>query len=501
MMGYRRFSWGIHLLLCVPRPPAARRPLPPPPARRPPAAAAAHRARPDPPRRRVYGSALAKTAAFGTTALLQTLLMYKVLPEAWKEEINATSSSLVFSAFASIIAFLVVFRQNFSITRYSDGRRTLAAMTASFYTATASAFNCDNGTDQQNWGPRGARERQAAAAAAGELDPAAVAFRRDYAHLVSLLHAACLAWLRCDPSLDNFCAHDRAAPPAWDSSFLPGYSPPWYSYISPFRKVPRRRRHNAASPLHVIGGVSAAEKWELANTAMRQPTLFSKSRARRFLWTSEYMADPAMQRTERRIYALHGALLELLRQRMLGGGLQMVGPIIARIWAYLATAVENFEQCRSLNEAPLPLPWDQVIVVALVVWQFTVPAVSAAASSNKFLACVLSTTVVWILWAVNEVARDVEDPFYNEPNDMPLARLAWNFNERVLESLAASRAVGVAPVFRCPPCDAAVWGGGLSFDALAAAAPHKGGVDAELSAELDAALAAAEGGGERKRAA
>jgi hypothetical protein len=427
--------------------------------------------------------------------------MYEYMPQAWKAPVNASGSSLVFSAFASIIAFMVVFRQNFSITRYSDGRRSLAAMTASFYTATALALSYDNGTDQQNWGPRGARERQAAAVAAGELDPAAAAFRRDFVHVVSLLHAACLAWLRCDPSLDNFCAHDRAAPPAWDSSYLPGYAPPLYSYVTPFRKVPRRRRHNAASPLHVIGGVSAAEKRELANTTVRPPTLSSKRYARRFLWTSEYLADPAMPGTERRVYALHGALLELVRRRMLGGGLQMAGPIIGRVWTYLATAIDAFEQCRSLNEAPLPLSWDQVIVVTLIVWQLIVPAVSVAASPNKLLGVVLPTTVVWMLWAVNEVARDVEDPFYNEPNDMPLARLAWNFNERVLESLAASRAVGAAPVFRCPPCDAAVWGGGLSFDALAAAAPRKGGVDTELSAELDAALAAAEGGGERKGAA
>jgi predicted membrane chloride channel (bestrophin family) len=79
---------------------------------------------------------------------------------------------------------------------------------------------------------------------------------------------------------------------------------------------------------------------------------------------------------------------------------------------------DNFEQCRYLNETPLPLPWDQLITVVLIVWQVTVPVVTVASTINEPLGCVLSVTIVWMLWALNEVARDVEDPFYNEPNDM-----------------------------------------------------------------------------------
>jgi hypothetical protein len=153
-----------------------------------------------------------------------------------------------------------------------------------------------------------------------------------------------------------------------------------------------------------------------------------------------------MQGTERRIYQLHGAMLEMLRQRMVAGGLQMAPTIVIRIWLLFATGArpraapaagcrrhayrsrrrrrrrlagfDNFEQCRYLNETPLPLPWDQLITVVLIVWQVTVPVVTVASTINEPLGCVLSVTIVWMLWALNEVARDVEDPFYNEPNDM-----------------------------------------------------------------------------------
>jgi hypothetical protein len=274
--------------------------------------------------------------------------MYAYCSEDWKAAVTYQGRNApTFAAFASIIAFLVVFRQNFSIARYNDGRRHLAAMTANFYEGASFAFSFDNGTDQQSFGPHGVWAAQQAMLAGGELDPAAAAFRRDFVHVVSLLHATCLAWLRCDPSLDNFCTHDRAAPPAWDSSYLPGYAPPWYSYFTPFRKVPRRRRHHAASPLSVVGGVSVAERAQLARSPARQQTRFKGvqagrqagplTRARKFLWTSEYAADPAMQGTERRVYQLHGAVLEMLRQRMVGGGMQMAPTIIIRIWNQFAT--------------------------------------------------------------------------------------------------------------------------------------------------------------------
>lgn len=41
-------------------------------------------------------------------------------------------------------------------------------------------------------------------------------------------------------------------------------------------------------------------------------------------------------------------------------------------------------------------------------------------------------TMVQAYWALNEVSREMEDPFCFEPNDIPLARLQYQFNERLL---------------------------------------------------------------------
>jgi hypothetical protein len=76
-------------------------------------------------------------------------VMYAYCSEDWKAAVTYQSRNApTFAAFASIIAFLVVFRQNFSIARYNDGRRHLAAMTAAFYEGASFAFSFDNGTYQ-----------------------------------------------------------------------------------------------------------------------------------------------------------------------------------------------------------------------------------------------------------------------------------------------------------------------------------------------------------------
>jgi predicted membrane chloride channel (bestrophin family) len=42
---------------------------------------------------------------------------------------------------------------------------------------------------------------------------------------------------------------------------------------------------------------------------------------------------------------------------------------------------------------------------------------------DMWLAVVLDFLSINTLWVLNEVARDLEDPFVYEPNDLPLARL------------------------------------------------------------------------------
>lgn len=60
------------------------------------------------------------------------------------------------------------------------------------------------------------------------------------------------------------------------------------------------------------------------------------------------------------------------------------------------------------------------------------PFVVAASIKTLWLALLITFISSMTHYGLNELARDLEDPFIYDPNDLPLARIQYNFNERIL---------------------------------------------------------------------
>jgi predicted membrane chloride channel (bestrophin family) len=74
---------------------------------------------------RLYGSALMRSLVWGVLAGLQTGLLYLLVnPNNWITDGRTT----VYQTFSTILGFLLVFRQNFSYSRYFDGRVKLQVL-------------------------------------------------------------------------------------------------------------------------------------------------------------------------------------------------------------------------------------------------------------------------------------------------------------------------------------------------------------------------------------
>lgn len=83
-------------------------------------------------------------------------------------------------------------------------------------------------------------------------------------------------------------------------------------------------------------------------------------------------------------------------------------------------------------DTPFPFSWAQLITVVLVVFVVMLPLVTAAAIHQWAVAMTVSFISVLTHVGLNELARDLEDPFVYDPNDLPVARQQWIFNERIL---------------------------------------------------------------------
>lgn len=79
--------------------------------------------------------------------------------------------------------------------------------------------------------------------------------------------------------------------------------------------------------------------------------------------------------------------------------------------------------CRAIADTPFPFPWAQMVLIMLMVYAMTVPLVVVGFVDSIWLGLFVNFFCVQSYWCLNEVARDLEDPFVFDPNDLPLARI------------------------------------------------------------------------------
>lgn len=99
----------------------------------------------------------------------------------------------------------------------------------------------------------------------------------------------------------------------------------------------------------------------------------------------------------------------------------------------------GYEQCRKIADTPFPFPWAQFVFVSLLMFTFSCPLLIIAYVPNTGLAIFLSVLSVSTYWGCNEVARDIEDPFLYEPNELPLPSMQFELNHMLLAAMESNR--------------------------------------------------------------
>eukprot|EP01025_Chloroclados_australasicus_P009970 TRINITY_DN13879_c0_g2_i10.p2 TRINITY_DN13879_c0_g2~~TRINITY_DN13879_c0_g2_i10.p2 ORF type:complete len:252 (+),score=12.30 TRINITY_DN13879_c0_g2_i10:727-1482(+) len=123
----------------------------------------------------------------------------------------------------------------------------------------------------------------------------------------------------------------------------------------------------------------------------------------------------------------------LLIRRLKSGGFNVPGPLVSHLFTVMSEGMLAFEHCRKLNHTPFPFPWAQMVLILMLLHMLTVPVMICAFIRDTYIAIVLSFMAVQTYWALNEVARELEDPFMApDPNDIPFTQLQLLFNERII---------------------------------------------------------------------
>lgn len=239
-------------------------------------------------------------------------------------------------------------------------------------------------------------------------------FLQELVHLASLCNAVAFSTLRNDvdgaespldlytpgspwPNVDSDREKDKSGSElAMDT----------IQYLLGFDKSPAARtKHNASRPLLVLGGVSDNEIAFLQKA--RGP---SAKVTLAWHWLSEF----------------------IIREH-LAGSLGKVGPpIISRIFQFLSDGMIFYNHARKTMFIPFPFPHAQISAFFVFTIMFAVPLLMDEYSNNIFLGALLTFLTVTCLAGLHEVARELENPFRNVPNEIPLCTLQAMFNESLI---------------------------------------------------------------------
>lgn len=241
-------------------------------------------------------------------------------------------------------------------------------------------------------------------------------FLQELAHLSSLLVAVSLSTLRND--MEGF------------ESPLSFYQPgqPWpevdpdrdeimkhsgkqhrfralFAFLGMGRSPKEQTLYNASRPFPVIGGVSDAEIKFLQMA--RGP--YAKTQLC-WNWLSEFM----------------------IREH-LAGSMGAVGPpIVSRCIQFLGDGMIFYNHARKIMFIPFPFPHAQLSVMFILVLVPSIPFLMDQYVDEVWLAAILTFLTVMCLSAIHEVARDLENPFRNVPNELPLVTLQAHYNEALI---------------------------------------------------------------------
>ena len=243
-------------------------------------------------------------------------------------------------------------------------------------------------------------------------------FLQELAHRTSLLSAVALSTLRNDEEdyespLDIY--HPGSPLPEVDPDKLPKEARKIYQpniLIRQFRywfgidRTPVNRSvYNSSRPLSVIGGVSDAE------IAFLQKARGSYAKTQlAWSWLSELIVRSHLDGTQGEVHAA----------------------ILSRLFQNLSDGMKEYNRARQIVYIPFPFPHAQLSVFYTFIIVPVIPFLMDQFTNVRWVGALLTFLAVTCLVGLHEVARELENPFRNVPNELPICTMQATFNEGLL---------------------------------------------------------------------
>ena len=248
-------------------------------------------------------------------------------------------------------------------------------------------------------------------------------FLQESAHLVSLLFGVAMSTLRnctegCEVPIVEYIpgkpwphVNPNELPPELQHKF--GGDTSFRHALHFMFGLTRSERHralyNAARPFTVLGGISddEVEKLDRARGPYAKVALCT-------FWLQEFITREILHGS---VGTVHHALLSRLHQ-------------------YVSDGSIGYNQARKIAYVPFPFPHGQMTSLFSFAIMFIFPIFFQSYVNELWFACFLNTLTALCFLGLHEVARELENPFQNIPNDLPLTTFQAQINEALVAMYA-----------------------------------------------------------------
>ncbi|CAE7382668.1 icmt [Symbiodinium sp. KB8] len=120
--------------------------------------------------------------------------------------------------------------------------------------------------------------------------------------------------------------------------------------------------------------------------------------------------------------------------RMADGILPVPPPVISRVFQEMSRGIVNLQNARKIADFPFPFPYHQISIAVLIIHWSLMPLLSSMLLLPLNGAGV-SFAVTLFLWCIHFTALQLESPFGDEPNDLPMDQMIADFNQSLFTLL------------------------------------------------------------------
>jgi len=134
---------------------------------------------------------------------------------------------------------------------------------------------------------------------------------------------------------------------------------------------------------------------------------------------------------EDKVFLVFTWIQDTLIRRQDMGGIPVPPPICTRLFQEMSNGMLGFNNANKIHNTPFPFPYAQLITLALLVLTITMGFVVDLLVDSVIWGSLMCFMSIAGYYSINEVAIELEDPFGDDANDLPMTEYQKTFNQRL----------------------------------------------------------------------